>query len=351
MYKRGKIYYERFKYPDGSAKRICLGTDDEELAEKVKAKILTDITMDRHFDTKRLARKRTVKEMVTEIYDMNIDNYSEDSKVTEEFKMKLICKEFGDIFLDSLTPVLLDKWMSDQQKRGLKQNTISARMNTFKRYWETARLKYSWTWNDPFKDIICGKVRSDRIRYLTDEERAKLLDAFSQSKYLWLRDYVVVACDTGLRRKNMCNMTYDNVDFDKGTLNFTGEEMKNNKSHTMLMTEHVYNVLSARARVFGTDGTVFRNSFGDPINPRVLSTQFTKLTKKFGVPDFHLHDMRHDFCSQLALNGAELYDIKEMAGHSNLEQTMRYIHLMPERKRKAVDILNQRKTTLLRAVK
>ena len=38
MYKRGKIYYERFKYPDGSAKRICLGTDDEELAEKVKAK-------------------------------------------------------------------------------------------------------------------------------------------------------------------------------------------------------------------------------------------------------------------------------------------------------------------------
>jgi integrase len=350
MYKRGKIYYERFKYPDGSAKRICLETEDPVLAEKVKAKITTNIIMDKHFDTKRLAKKRTVRQMATEIFDLQAGDYCGETLKTYTFIFKVICDHFGDLMLDEVAPEMLDKYKAGEQKRGLKDDTINTRLRFLKRYWELARNKYMWTANDPFENVATPRSDSERIRYLTDEEREKLLNAFSDKRYLWLRDYFVVACDTGLRRKNMCNMTWKNVDFKNQTLNFTPLEMKNNKSHTMLMTEHVYNVLSQRMASYGNKGTVFRNSFGDPINKEVLSTNFTILTKKFGVPDFHVHDMRHDFCSQLAMNGAELYDIMGMAGHSDIKQTLRYVHLMPARKRKAVDILNKRAGNKLRAV-
>ena len=350
MYKRGKHFYERFVYPDGKEKRICLETGDPKLAEKVKAKLQVDILMDKHFDQKRLAKKRSVKQMINKLYDLAEANYAEDSKVTETFKKKVLINRFGDLMLDSVTPEIIEDFIKEQRDRGLKENTIMTRVRTFKKYWYEAMNKHKWTENNPFEEIETPRPDFARVRYLSDEERERLLEAFNCSRYLWLRDYMIVACDTGLRRKNMCRMTWDHVDFDRQTLNFKASEMKNGKAHTMMMTEHVFNVLKRRHDFLEGENPVFRNFHGGVITPRTLSTQFTKLTAKFGVSDFHLHDMRHDFCSQLALNGAELYDIADMAGHSDIKQTMRYIHLMPERKKKAIDILNGRKLNKIRAV-
>jgi len=352
MFKRGKIYYERFKFPDGSKKRICLNTEDLDLAEKIKAKITTDILMDTHFGTKRLAKKRSVREMMTKLFDLEDGDKANDTKKTYSSHIKLICESFGDLMLDEVTPEMISAYRAKKRLAEIKETTINARLSFFNRYWGNALTKYMWTDNNPFKDIKTPRVSCDRNRFLTDEERIKLIDGLSQSKFLWLRDYVMVACDTGLRRKNMCQMTWkNNVDLQQKTLHFTASEMKGKKPHTMLMTDQVFNVLSQRKKIFGGQGTVFLNPKGNPIGRNVLSTQFTKLLIKFGITDFHLHDMRHDFCSQLAMNGAELYDIAGMAAHSNIQQTMRYVHLMPARKKKAVEILNNRVDFKLRAVK
>jgi DNA invertase Pin-like site-specific DNA recombinase len=45
------------------------------------------------------------------------------------------------------------------------------------------------------------------------------------------------------------------------------------------------------------------------------------------IKDFHFHDLRHTFCSNLILSGAGLKDVKEMIGHSDISMTDRYSHL------------------------
>ena len=343
MFKRGKIYYERFRFPDGSQKRICLKTEDLDLAEKMKAKITTDIFMDRHFGTKQLREKRNVREMMTQLLDLEDGDKADDTTKTYASLKKGICENFGDLMLDEVTPEIISTYRAKKRLTNIKESTINTKLSFFKRYWDKARTKYNWTDNNPFKDINTPRSLVERNRCLTDEERIKLIDGLSQSKYLWLRDYVLVACDTGLRRKNMCQMTWwKNVDLQQKTLHFTASEMKGKKPHSMIMTDQVFDILSERKKIFGGEGTVFLNSMGNPVNRGSLSTSYTKLLRKFGITDFHLHDMRHDFCSQLALNGAELYDIAGMAAHSNIQQTMRYVHLMPARKKKAVEILNNR---------
>jgi len=45
------------------------------------------------------------------------------------------------------------------------------------------------------------------------------------------------------------------------------------------------------------------------------------------IEDFHFHDLRHTFCSNLLLAGASLKDAKELTGHEDITMTDRYSHL------------------------
>lgn len=49
--------------------------------------------------------------------------------------------------------------------------------------------------------------------------------------------------------------------------------------------------------------------------------------KKAGIKDFHFHDLRHTFASNLLFSGASLKDVKEMIGHKDITMTDRYSHL------------------------
>ena len=53
-----------------------------------------------------------------------------------------------------------------------------------------------------------------------------------------------------------------------------------------------------------------------------------------------LHILRHTFCSRLAMAGAPALAIKELAGHTSLTTTMRYMHLSPSAKSAAIEMLN-----------
>jgi len=52
-----------------------------------------------------------------------------------------------------------------------------------------------------------------------------------------------------------------------------------------------------------------------------------------GIKDFHFHDLRHTFCSNLLMAGGDLKDAKEMIGHSDIAMTDRYSHLSGLHKR------------------
>lgn len=51
------------------------------------------------------------------------------------------------------------------------------------------------------------------------------------------------------------------------------------------------------------------------------------------------HCARHLFVTNLLLNGANIKTASELAGHSTIRHTEKYIHIADELKRKAVDSL------------
>jgi hypothetical protein len=53
------------------------------------------------------------------------------------------------------------------------------------------------------------------------------------------------------------------------------------------------------------------------------------------------HMLRHTFCSHLAMRGATVIAIKELAGHRSIRTTLRYMHLSPNHKEAAIKLLDQ----------
>ncbi|PKD37802.1 hypothetical protein CWO84_21330 [Methylomonas sp. Kb3] len=55
-----------------------------------------------------------------------------------------------------------------------------------------------------------------------------------------------------------------------------------------------------------------------------------KAIDRAGLVDCTIHTLRHTFASRMIQNGASLYEVKELLGHSSINTTMGYSHLCQE---------------------
>ena len=64
---------------------------------------------------------------------------------------------------------------------------------------------------------------------------------------------------------------------------------------------------------------------------------FTPAIEEAGIQDICWHTLRHTFASRLVMVGLDLYTVKEIPGHRDIQTTMRYAHLSPAHLKEAVN--------------
>ena len=72
---------------------------------------------------------------------------------------------------------------------------------------------------------------------------------------------------------------------------------------------------------------------------RDIKRQWLKLMRTAKIKNFRFHDLRHTFASELVRGGVDLYQVKELLGHSTIQLTERYSHVRPEELQSAVAVL------------
>lgn len=171
-----------------------------------------------------------------------------------------------------------------------------------------------------------------RIRFLTDEERDRLLNACPDR----LRTIVLLALNTGLRKSELLHLRWQDIDLQHRLLHV--ERSKNGERRDLPMTQTVLDLLRAMPRRVDTP-YLFANDEGKP--QESLKTTWKTAVTKAAVDDFTFHDLRHTFASTLIMHGVDIRTVQILLGHKTITMTVRYSHLSPNHLRAAVEVLDR----------
>jgi integrase len=116
---------------------------------------------------------------------------------------------------------------------------------------------------------------------------------------------------------------------------------KSGRGRIIPMTDALAAALVTASLVRGQP--VIRRNDGRPVHPDELRRWLRSAQRQANVAlSQGPHVLRHTFCSHLAMRGAPAKAIQELAGHTNLTTTYRYMHLSPAAREGAIRLLNVR---------
>ena len=197
--------------------------------------------------------------------------------------------------------------------------------------------------SNPAESIRClSEKHHCRSRFLNPEELEKLLRACDELSRggNFMRALILLAAEHGASRQEALNLKWSDIDFKfggRGLITFYRKKNGVKRTHSLMPRTKAallkwrghQSYMRKRKRIGTKSDFVFTWHDGTPIKQFYKS--WRNVCKIAGLEGLHFHDLRHTYCSNLILSGADIKDVKEMIGHKDLAMTDRYTHLASER--------------------
>ncbi|MGD9109065.1 MAG: site-specific integrase [Gammaproteobacteria bacterium] len=311
-------------------------------AKKWAAQTESAILEGRHFKTAE-AKKRTVNEMINR-YVRHVLPTKPKSQKKQTGQLKWWQEQIGAFMLADITPAVLaecrDKLLNEITCRGNKRSpaTTNRYIAALSHVFTIAITEWGWLDSNPLKKIRKPREPRGRIRFLSDEERERLLEVTKNSKNQCLYLIVVLCLSTGARKMEILNLHWEDVDLGRGVIIL--HETKNNERRVLPITGLALELMKQHSKIRRIDtNLVFPNKEGKTMSIRGA---WENAVKQAGIEDFRFHDLRHSAASYLAMNGASLAEIAEILGHKTLQMVKRYAHMSEAHTTKVVASMNER---------
>lgn len=181
---------------------------------------------------------------------------------------------------------------------------------------------------NPFSLSATIKIPKQPPVFMSQEEFEKLLATVPNQT---LKDFYIVAANTGMRLSELLNLRWMNVSLDKKQIAVVNSEdftTKSGRSRIVPMDDSVFEILTKRARNQSGNGFVFSKSNGYKYHKDYISHRFKKYIRRADLNDkYHVHTLRHSFASWLALKEVPIFSIQQLLGHASVNTTLQYAHL------------------------
>lgn len=147
------------------------------------------------------------------------------------------------------------------------------------------------------------------------------------------RALLEVLYGSGLRISEACGLDVGDLDLDRATAKVLG---KGGKPRTVLLSTQAVQALRVYLQ-WRREGPVFRNTNDQRLIPRCARKLVAKYAQKAGLPHSSPHTLRHSCASHMLKNGAYLFNVQDLLGHSHPQTTADYLHRMPVDRDAATD--------------
>lgn len=186
----------------------------------------------------------------------------------------------------------------------------------------------------PVKNIKRIKTPEKQPTYFSKAEFNKLISIIEIQE---LKELVLLAVNTGLRKNELLSLTPNQVDFSNGLI------LLDNKSHIRK---------SRKVRTIPMNNTsleILKNMDNRESNKPYFNLKSDRVTKLFKGyvrlaklnDSLNFHSLRHTFASWLVQSGVSIYNISKLLGHSDIKTTEIYTHLKPDNLLESVKVLDE----------
>ena len=279
-------------------------------------------------------------------------------------------KQYLSTPLHKISHSTINRWRIKKLNEGLKPSTINRRVTLLKGLMSRA-VEWNYIPDHPLKQFKDLKVdKKPLMRYLSEDEHARLFGALAErdeelrqareraNHHRQDRNYdllpslydcefpdrltpmVTLALKTGMRRGELFDLLWGDVNLDRKFVTIRGEVAKSNNTRhiplgpTAFETLELWKEQSPNTEAFDR---VFPADDGGRLDN--VRKSWANLLARAQIENFRWHDMRHDFASQLVMKSVPLNTVRELCGHANMNTTLRYAHLAPDHKQDAVSQL------------
>ncbi|MGG3925653.1 tyrosine-type recombinase/integrase [Metabacillus fastidiosus] len=352
-------WYYAFEVKDHNGKRKTIkkrGFKGKTEARNAEAAARTEWNKGTYIDPSTLLYKDYVTDWLK-----NKQDISDKTRITNEGHIKNhINPILGEIPLQKINIMHIEKFIQSMQEKGLSQGTVKKIFNFVQTSFNSAYRKEIIAKN-PFALLDkSSKPRPGRARvdYWTKEEIKIFLESVDHRNKI----IFILAIYTGMRQGEILGLRWRDVDFENAqirirqTLDYKGEIQEKVKtdagyrsisaSESLLAELKKHRTLIEKEKLaaeeyFDHDLVVCRKN-GRPTCVTNFHRFWKRRTKKVNVRQIRFHDLRHTCASLLLSSNIHPKIVQEMLGHSSIKVTMdTYSHLMPNMQKDAVAALDE----------
>jgi len=271
----------------------------------------------------------------SQLADLFVENYSKVSKKSwksDSCYVKPLKRFFRDEPLPKIKQFEVESYKAARAKEGLKKSSVNRELACLKKMFNKAK-DWDYMLSNPAEKVKLFSEKDNlKERILTREEERLLLE----NSPGYLRQIIVAALNSGMRRAELLTLMWSNIDFEKKLIRL--EHTKSGKIRIIPISPEFHKELEElRGKAFGSPYVFVNGKTGTSF--RDIKRTFQTACRKAGVNSLRFHDLRHTFASRLVERGVDIITVKELLGHSTIRMTERYTHSHLDLKRKAVGCL------------
>jgi len=232
---------------------------------------------------------------------------------------------FPNTALTAITPRHVEAFKAHRLKL-VKPASVNQELRAMKAAFNTA-IRWKLIRENPAVEVRQANVPQEPKAFLTPQDFQKLLGTIKEN---WLREVVLLAAATGMRRGEVLNLRWSDVDLERRYLivrTTPSYKTKSGRMRTIPLNDIALTVLRPKTPAHELVFTLNDR----PILGNWVQHLFKRYVRKAGLDDrLHFHSLRHTTASWLVQSGSTLYEVQQLLGHASSKVTEIYSHLQPE---------------------
>lgn len=337
--KRKNGYYYLFISDNLTGKRKMISCKTKRKPEALK--FLNTYSQDARIETQR-KQVMYFEDLQKEVLKYVTDNLRKTTVQIYLTTFKEFHKVIGNKAIQLITTNDIELFKSKRLKE-VKPATVNIHLTTLKAIFNIA-IKLNWLDTNPMNRISKIKIPEKEILAFKPYEIDLIMDVIQDKGFKNIVEFAIL---TGCRLNEILNIQLKDIDLIERIITIQNKpdfKTKTGKIRQIPISDKLYTLL--RGVIKQGEGNIFNfnpdlylfNKNGHRYEKDFISKKFKKYLRFAGLPEkFHFHCLRHTFISNLIKKGVNINYVKELAGHSDIQTTMGYIHINTSDLREAVN--------------